>query len=212
MAVLHNRVTRDQVDYYPTPPHATQMFLAWLSGRYDLKRCTCWEPATGGGHMVDVLQEYFDSVRATDLYDPEGKGYECLDFIHDLTQDRADWIITNPPFNQAGEFALQAIRLSDAGCAMLVPLSFIEGQKRYSEIFRDMPPLWVLPYVKRLSMAKGKLDQKATSAFCMSWFVWVHGEDRDTKLQWLCDQSLGHFPKVARTIGRPNRINNLAGF
>jgi hypothetical protein len=39
-----------------------------------------WEPAAGEGHMAEVLMEYFQQVRASDVFD-YGCGYEVGSFV-----------------------------------------------------------------------------------------------------------------------------------
>jgi hypothetical protein len=46
-----------------------------------------------------------------------------------------DWIITNPPFNLACEFALRAISIAHAGVALLVRSAWSEGGDRYRDLF-----------------------------------------------------------------------------
>ena len=44
--------------------------------------------------------------------------------------DDQDWIVMNPPFNQAGEFIDKALKLAGRGVAALVRTQFLEGQAR----------------------------------------------------------------------------------
>jgi len=68
----------DSLDYFPTPPWATRALFQEVLKRPEHKRdlffedksnVTCLEPACGGGHMVKVLEEYFDNVTSCDIAD-----------------------------------------------------------------------------------------------------------------------------------------------
>ena len=72
------------LDYYPTPPWATEALLAHPAihlGTQPLEKQSCLEPAAGGGHMVDVLEQHFGKVYAADIADPEGRGWGDNDFL-----------------------------------------------------------------------------------------------------------------------------------
>jgi 16S rRNA A1518/A1519 N6-dimethyltransferase RsmA/KsgA/DIM1 with predicted DNA glycosylase/AP lyase activity len=66
-------------------------------------------------------------VYSSDLID-RGYGVVNQDFLNsDL---RADNIVTNPPFNLAAEFTLQAFKLAKKKVVMLSKISYLEGVKR----------------------------------------------------------------------------------
>ena len=201
-AIRAQRVTdfKRTLDYFPTPADATLPLITFLRNEdYPLASMSCHEPAGGGGHMVDVLSEYFKAVLATDVKN-YGRGYGIHDYVgpfcgdHCQTQHCAftncahvnnvidqgpvfhypDWVITNPPFALAEQFILRALHHARFGVAMLCRLSFLESAGRHERLFKMNPPSDVLVFVKRIKMVHGRLatDSDGGSATAFAWFVW----------------------------------------
>lgn len=170
-AVMARRVaTTDALDFYPTPPWATRALCRWLSSEYKLHDQSAWDPACGECDMVRPLQEYFKTVRATDIASYKG-GHECLDFLTCNIVRIADFIITNPPFTLAEEFALQALERSRLGVALLVRTAFLETIGRYERLFSVTPPTDILQFSERVVMHHGKLSQFGSTATAYCWVI-----------------------------------------
>jgi hypothetical protein len=92
--------------------------------------------------MAEVLREYFDRVHASDVFD-YGAGYEVASFVGggvDVLEAPAagiDWVITNPPFNLALDFALRGLELAREGVALLVRTVWLEGRRTIPEPVRQ---------------------------------------------------------------------------
>jgi hypothetical protein len=176
-AVMAQRVEApDSLDFFPTPPWATRALCEHLNHWGDISTETCLEPACGEGHMARPLAEYFAAVAASDIHD-YGFG-QVADFLgHDgLFSDatpQTDWIVTNPPFNKAAEFARRGIALGVTGVALLVRTSFLEGGERWRDLFDPHPPEWILQFCERVPMLKGRLDRRASSATSYCWLIWL---------------------------------------
>lgn len=169
----------DSLDYFPTPPWGTRALIrhvlpaiihpddprGWLSA---------WDPGAGEGHMAVVLGEAFADVVASDIF-ADGYGFgKQADFLHpDLTWRPADWIVMNPPFNQAADFVIKALQLARVGVAVLVRAGFMEGQDRYKKLFRDRPPAIEAHFSERLPMHRGRWVVKGKSATAYLWLVWL---------------------------------------
>ncbi len=193
--MAQRREPPDSLDFFPTPPWATRALcehVLWglkFGGR---PAETCWEPACGEGHMARPLAEYFGTVHASDIHD---YGYGAVgDFLGaGLTPPWSppggvDWIVMNPPFRLATDFALRARGLQSKvgwpGVAMLVRTSFLESADRYERLFKPWPPLVVAPFVERVPMVKGRYDPKASTATSYAWVVWL-GRNGATMLRWI---------------------------
>lgn len=211
----------DELDYFPTPPWAARALCEFLSAAdhpglgHDLAMQDCWEPACGEGHMVRPLRESFGHVRASDVFD-YGDHLLCDFLLDGPTRSRADWIITNPPFNLGQQFVHTALDRARVGAAMLVRSAFMEGDKRHRELFTGNPPAYVVQFVERVVMLKGRLiradeldpfnlkdgkPQKARSATAYSWVIWLPGE-ADTRFRWIPKSRLrlerpGDYPEYA---------------
>lgn len=207
MAQRHEKM--DSLDDFPTPPWGTRALMEHVVGPKDLGSLSCYEPACGAGHMAKVLAEYFAKVHATDIH-PYGFG-GVLDFLSAETEQKFDWIITNPPFRLAEEFVLKSIVECRKGVAILARTVFLESVGRYNHIFSKHPPTLVAQFSERVPMVKGRLDPKATTATGYAWIVWKKGRNRNTRLVWIppCRRSLER-PKdyeAPEIIARKDRSN-----
>lgn len=180
---------KDSADYYPTPGWATRA----LAERFPVDGSLIWEPASGGGHMAQALAEYSpQKIIATDLYDHTPHRFDVRAGVDFLTADilqitdgrRLDWVVTNPPFNRAGEFISRALSASHFGVAMFARTVFIEGCGRYNDIFSQNPPSQMLQFSERVGINKGVTARKSSSATACAWFVWVRGA-QPAPIAWL---------------------------
>ena len=175
----------DSRDFFPTPPFATRALTEHVLPQVghhkdDLRNQSFWEPACGAGHMAEVLHESFGSGRASDIHD---YGYgDTIDFLADGlgSQDgdcgAADWIITNPPFNDKTEaFVLRALDLATVGVAMFVRLQWLETIGRYERLFLDRPPTLIAIFPERVNLCKGRWEPDGATATAYIWLVWRKG-------------------------------------
>ncbi len=184
-AVMNRRAEpADSLDYFPTPPWATRVLLEYVIPAAD---GDCLEPACGEGHMARPLAERFEFVAASDVHD-YGFG-EVRDFLATLwtpEPEPCDWIITNPPFKRAEDFALRALKQAQVGVALLVRTSFLEGVGRYQRIFDPYPPSVVAQFTERVVLHKGRLSEKGSTATAYCWIVWEIGADVPfTEFEWI---------------------------
>ena len=179
----------DSLDFFPTPLWATRALCRELNGiGQNLYLYSCWEPACGNGAMARPLAEYFKTVDASDVHD-YGFGLYNLDFLlPGLSVKGADWIITNPPFRLAADFALMAIERADIGVALLVRSVWLESAERYHTIFNKIPPSHVFQFSGRVAIHKDVLAEKGSTATAYSWVVWrkpLTKGPHDTILRWI---------------------------
>lgn len=210
LAIAHRRVEPDDsLDFFPTPPWATRALIehvfVHLERRNHCQFQVCWEPACGEGHMAEPLGEYFREVVASDIKD-YGYGDHTVDFLTCEQLARkydADWIITNPPFNDSAEFVLKALRLAGTGVAMFVRLSWLESVKRYNMIFRDTPPTLVSIFSERVPLHKGRWEDEGSTMTAYIWLVWLKGASPQAPF-WIppgCREALTN-PDDAARFGR----------
>jgi hypothetical protein len=185
----------DSLDLFQTPPWATRALIKHVLTTNDhIHNRTVLEPACGLGHMSEVLKESFRKVWATDVHD-YGKHQnfvasfvgEGLDVLY-ASPKSFGWVITNPPFNLAAEFAERALTITVDGVALLVRTTWLESKDRYERLFRDNPPDTVALFCERVPMVKGRWDPEASTATSYAWVVWrsakrVYGPS--TALQWI---------------------------
>lgn len=172
-----HRVSPDSdPDFYPTPPWAARAG-AELVRQLDPRARTVWEPACGAGHMAHGLRDYFPTVHMSDAYRYDGN--QVIDFLG-LAAERpaVDWIITNPPFNQAEAFIRLAWERARRGVAMLMRAAGLETQGRHRLLTRDCPLTVFAPFSERVPMHKGRWEPDGTTAAFYAWFIWLKPELR----------------------------------
>ena len=166
----------DGLDDFPTPPWATRALLERiLCPHYHLFATSCREPAVNRGHMIEPLSKYFTRIIASDIHD-YGCGFPVRDFLDDEPLEMVDWTITNPPFRLAPQFIDRALETSRQGVAMIARCAFLEGQKRYRDLFQYQPPTDIYQFVERVVMHKGKLAPGGSTATAYCWLVWLKDE------------------------------------
>lgn len=191
----------DSLDFFPTPPWATRALCEWMVENHNdwdspLSGHHCLEPACGEGHMARVLEEYFETVSASDCHE---YGFGTVgDFLFPVMAgfQKADWVITNPPFRLGAKFARMGLRQSRHGVALLVRTAFLEGGTRWLDLYSKDPPTWILQFAGRVVMLRGRLvspdwrnpetGNKYSTATAYCWLVWMHGELGGlTRFHWL---------------------------
>jgi hypothetical protein len=157
------------LDLYETPAEAVHALLAVESFQGPI-----WECAAGRGAIVRALREAGNTVIGTDLVDyncPDSRG--GVDFLKaQYSPDGVQTVITNPPYQRAGEFVRHALTLVPH-VAMLVRLAFLESQRR-SDILDDGRLARVYVFANRLPMMHrdGWEGPKATNSMAFAWMVW----------------------------------------
>ena len=182
---MSTRTDRASADYYPTPPEVTQALLEreTFPGRL-------WEPACGSGELSEELVSAGYDVHSSELHD-RGYGETGSDFLLSDMPPGVESIITNPPFGLAREFVLHALELKPKKLAILARLGFLEGGKRYREIYADHPPSRVWVFSKRITFyPEGVQGGRSRSGYlAFAWYVWepltFRGSDPATRLDWI---------------------------
>ena len=155
---------RKKSDFYETPYSITLQFLE-REGKEKLIG-TILEPSCGNGAIVKVLKEMNLNVVGKDLSAGQ-------DFLQEF--EKYDAIITNPPFSIAFEFIQKCKKLTNY-FALLLPLSYLHGKKRFDDIYSDsIFPLSRVYVFTRCPMLGEKLREDGkynTGMMVYAWFVW----------------------------------------
>ena len=176
---------RIPLDAYYTPDAVARACVATL-GRDASARC--WEPHAGGGAFVRALCEAGALVTASDinpdapgLADPSAVASFVGDFLTyaPVGDNAPDWIVGNPPFNDAEAHIRHALAHATVGVAFLLRLAFLETQIRYP-FWTAHPPAEVYVFSRRPSFTGGKTDSCP-----YGWFIWRRGHTAPPRLGWL---------------------------
>ena len=191
-AVMQQRhEAHDSLDDFPTPPWAARALCEHVIA-IDASEDSVWEPACNRGFLANPLREYFRRVYTSDIFDYDWPGQErVVDFLMPFSTSPVidtqgvDWIITNPPFRLAEQFARRGLEVAGKGVALLTRTSFLEGGARHAALFKPHPPLIVAQFVERVPMVKGRCDPKASTATSYCWIVWTTDRKRGEPTQFV---------------------------
>lgn len=211
-AVMAGRVEPpDSLDFFPTPPWGTRALFAHVLPAIGVRThdvLSVWEPCCGMGHMSDTIAEFTGGmpVIATDIFDYGFGMHKTVDFLDRTltpTVYGADWLIFNPPFAPALDFVKRALDEARVGVAALLRTQWLEGEKRYLELFRDRPPTVFAPFVERLPMHRGRWEPEGGTMTSYAWFVW-HRPSTPRAPFWIppCRVELTRRDDVARFAWR----------
>jgi tRNA1(Val) A37 N6-methylase TrmN6 len=163
---------RRENDAYYTPNF---LIYSFFNKEYILLKGVVLEPCAGQGAISNFLrQKYPEITIETNDLDPTLKmnlNYDCRDLLK-LPQ-QYDWIITNPPFNQAHEIIPLAYERATKGIIMLLRLTYLEPCANRKQWLKEHPPN-ILVVNKRVSFTgNGKSDSCTTA-----WFVWLKDSNK----------------------------------
>lgn len=184
--------TRHADDFYPTPAEVTEALV--LTGVLPLPSAgPIWEPCCGDGAKAKVLQRHGWQVFGTDLVD-RGYGLGGLDvLVAPLALQPT--VVTNPPFNIAGEIIEHLLaRLGVETLALLLKSQFWHASSR-AGLFARFPPVAVMPLLWRPDF-----DGRGAPVMECAWTVWRRGHAGATVYQPLsrpADASTGELFGVA---------------
>lgn len=191
---------RNENDYYPTPPIATQALLSRFG---DKMPNTVWEPAAGRGWISRELVNSGRKCISTDLYSYDNPFVNITSGVDYLTSPPlANAIVTNPPYskNLAQKFVEKAISETEF-CAFFVRLTFMESRPRH-KLFINHPPS-VLVFSGRMNCDESKfgtLKGQMGGMVAYAWFVW--GKDiPKNNITWIDSYTIS-----------PNSITTLQEF
>lgn len=182
----NRNLCKTALDYYPTPGWATRALFVHVKPGITGQ---VWEPACGGGHMLNVIKEYHSSAIGTDIQ------HDGLDFITRKPLE-CDWIITNPPYNIGAAFVKRALDVANVGVAIFVRYSFLEGQARYAELYSKNPPTKISQFTERVALVEGHVSKTAGSAVPYVWLIWLKNSAASTIFTWI--------PPCKTTLAKPH--------
>lgn len=177
----HTDKEREEHDFYATDPIAIDKLFG-CPVCFNIPDVV-WECACGNGCLSERMEYFGRRVYSSDIVD---RGYgEVLDFLKaNVMPEGCECIITNPPYKYATEFVRHALDLLPDGgwCIMFLKTTFLEGQKRWKEIFSSTPPSTSCNSAKeccapRTGNSKGCVQEEArrlhTPGMCGRKAMWV---------------------------------------
>ena len=125
----------------------------------------------------------YNVVKETDLFD-RGYGDVGIDFFK-CNETFQGNTITNPPYSHINDWIKHSLNITSNKIYIFCRIQTIETLKRW-EIFKENPPVWICPFVKRIICYRNDDTSSKSSAVCYSWFIWDNAiENNETKVKWL---------------------------
>lgn len=160
------KATRRELDAYYSAlwmPHFLLKHIAIEHGSLIL------EPCVGSGVISRYLSARGHYVVTADI-DPAIDANFTVDYLknHDIAVGHFDWIITNPPYNQAFEMLQKAIAEARVGVAFLLRLSFMEPTEERGEWLEKNPPTGRITLPRYSFTNNGKTDSVTSE-----WMIWL---------------------------------------
>ena len=178
---------RNEHDWYIEPRRAIDALL-------EVERFVgrTWDPACGSGNIPDAFNARGLACWGTDIVDRDWRDFLGRFEVHDFTAGgiaagvpAPDNICTNPPYKLAEQFIRRSLVMATNKVAVLLRLSFLEGQRR-RKLFEETPLARVWVFSSRISMPPGGMNIEAKGgavAFC--WMVWQRGWRGPAQIGWL---------------------------
>lgn len=184
----HTDKVRELNDYYATDSVAIDKLRAKFTIPHNV-----WECACGEGHLSKRLIELGHNVFSSDLIN-RGYGVQQDFLLADKSPAELDGnfcILTNPPYIHSLAFVKKALELvpNDGYVIMFLKTTFLEGKKRYDELFSKTPPKYIYQFVNRVLCAKnGDFDymrKHGGSAVSYAWYLLQKGYNGPTIIDWI---------------------------
>lgn len=181
---------RDKLDYYASDPNNLVRFLDRIAEDDSLVLSkNIWEPACGEGHLSEVLSSRGYEVFNTDIEDRGYKNQHLTKDFFEFTNKYDGDILTNPPFSLAEKMIQHSLELLNYGryVIMFVRIQFLEGAKRYNDLFSKKELKYVYVFSSRAKTAMGgNFDKyKAAPAMCYAWVIFQKGYLGEPILRWI---------------------------
>ena len=170
---------RAAFDWYQDPVEAIEALLA-----VERFAGSSWDPCCGIGTIPKAMIAAGHRCYGTDVTD---RGYVDpvlptgpTDFleVERLSFRPIDNIVCNPPYKDPTRYVDRALAIARHKVACLLPLTFLEGEKRARWRLRT-PLARIRTFSWRINMPPGELLQAGkveakggTKAF--AWFIWAH--------------------------------------
>ena len=161
---------RRTLDNYPTPGQLTRALLTRVS-----IEGVVLEPCAGARQIADVLQSHalIERVLMNDIN--PAYGYDLRDNAADpkagIWRLQPDWVVTNPPFNQAMPILANAWDAALVGVAFLLRLSFLEPTNGRSA-WLDAHAGYLSDLVVFGSPRPSFTGDGRTDSATVAWMVW----------------------------------------
>ena len=163
--------SKDYSDLYNTPEIALDKLMDFANlDKYQ----NILEPCNGIGKISKYLKSLGYNVYTNELYEHNNIITNFKDDFLAPLEDvnfnlvNYDVIVTNPPYKLAKEFVLRGFEVAREQY-LLLRLSFLEGQKRYQELFSKKHLKGVYIFTARISCSEGIEETPTANSVTYCW-------------------------------------------
>jgi hypothetical protein len=185
---LPNRRARRESHIWEREPGEHYVEPAWCSARLFEEEdfgAYIHDPACGFGTIVREAMKAGMTATGSDIVNRGFDGSERpQDFL--ISDVRRTYIVTNPPFNLVGQFALRALAYTQRKVAIIFPTARLHAAHHWIG-GTPLRRIWFM--TPRPSMPPGRVIAAGGKAsggktdFC--WLVWEHGYTGRPEARWL---------------------------
>jgi hypothetical protein len=185
------RKERKGPDNYETPAWAVASLLARhpeIDGRI-------LDPCCGPGAIVREVRRLRPNSVVTgyevrDIPVPDGC-YGNTDFFKTaFVEGTTDYVVMNPPFQLALEFATVSYAVASKGVAVFQRTNWLEGLRRGRDLWDVLPLSNVWIFRHRVDcFPEGQVSHAVSGMICFAWYVFTRGYVGAPKLGWIADRA-----------------------
>lgn len=186
---ITGRKNEGEYDFYETPKWATRLALkAMLRDGIISENDVIYEPCSGAGAIVDVLEEYgFNNIMASDIQTGDFvRGERGVD-VYGISDNVTDIVFTNPPYNRMTKDNMLAEfqRIAGKKVILLLNIFFLSSKDR-KEMLENSHLRHVYIHSDRVTMYPfGEEKPKNGGTKMFAWFVWDKEYRGTPSLSWI---------------------------
>lgn len=185
---------RENNDFYSTPIPAVRKLIDKFIDLNIPYPDGIIEPSVGKGNIISTIlsNDNFKDI-PNKCFDIIDRGYPNTIIKDFLAVERSDflpgrnYIFANFPYKDILEHTTHSLNLLEDGEYLfsLAKIQFLETKKRYELIFKENPPVYVMPFVERVNCYKNDIDTGVSSAICYAWYVFKKGFKGNPQIIWI---------------------------
>jgi hypothetical protein len=161
-------------DVYETPAWVTEALVATVKLRGPI-----WEPAAGGGKIVNVIRKAGFEVLASDIAGSTPNAPAMGDFLSAYASPMKSLgaVVTNPPYGLAQEFVETALAITKpfkGQVAMLLRIDWDSASTRGHLFGRSLAWSCKVVLTKRIVWFE---DTGGSPSYNHAWYVWDHARE-----------------------------------
>ncbi len=166
---------------------------SWVDHRFfeeETFEGSIYDPACGLGRIIEAARAAgYNDVWGEDLVSRSMFCDRAVDFLsEEAGRPAPDNICCNPPFRKSREFVIRAREIAKRKVAMILPLSWISGDRRSRWLQRTFPRR-VLIITPRPSMPPGPVILAGLKArggrTDFAWYIWERNYIGEPSFGWL---------------------------